>query len=57
MRAGIWGGVALVGTRDVPNASDYYYDDDDPYLEPSSRRRRGSAADADDHAAEDALTR
>lgn len=50
-------GVALVGARDVPNASDYYYDDDDPYLEPSGRRRRGSAADADDHAAEDALTR
>ena len=50
-------GVALVGARDVPNASDYYYDDDDPYLEPSGRRRRGSVADADDPAAEDALTR
>ena len=33
-------GVALVGARDVPNASDYYYDDDDPYLEPTGRRRR-----------------
>jgi Mrp family chromosome partitioning ATPase/capsular polysaccharide biosynthesis protein len=33
-------GVALVGTRDVPNASDYYYDEDDPYLEPTNRRRR-----------------
>lgn len=33
-------GVALVGTRDVPNASDYYYDDGDPYLEQSGRRRR-----------------
>ncbi len=36
-------GVALVGARDVPNASDYYYDDDDPYLEPSGRRRRRAA--------------
>ncbi|MEQ8840685.1 MAG: division plane positioning ATPase MipZ [Acidimicrobiales bacterium] len=35
-------GVALVGARDVPNASDYYYDDDDPYLEPSGRRRRST---------------
>jgi Mrp family chromosome partitioning ATPase len=33
-------GVALVGARDVPNASDYYYDDDDPYLEPTGRKRR-----------------
>lgn len=34
-------GVALLGARDVPNASDYYYEDGDPYLEPSGRRRRG----------------
>jgi Mrp family chromosome partitioning ATPase len=36
-------GVALVGARDVPNASDYYYEDGDPYLEPSRRRRRSAA--------------
>ena len=37
-------GVALVGTRDVPNSADYYYSDDDPYLVSSSKakkRRRG----------------
>ncbi len=33
-------GVALIGTRDVPNSSEYYYSDDDPYLVPSSRRRK-----------------
>ncbi len=33
-------GIALVGAREVPNASDYYYDDNDPYLEPGGRRRR-----------------
>lgn len=41
-------GVALVGTRDVPNSSEYYYTDDDPYLAASSssakRRRRKTAA-------------
>lgn len=40
-------GVALVGTRDVPNSSEYYYSDDDPYLVASSsskRRRRKQAA-------------
>ena len=36
-------GVALVGTRDVPNASDYYYDDGDPYLEQTGRKRRRAA--------------
>lgn len=41
-------GVALVGARDVPNASDYYYDDGDPYLEPSSSRRRRAEQRADD---------
>ncbi len=35
-------GVALVGTRDVPNSSDYYYSDDDPYLVSSKRPRRNS---------------
>jgi len=40
-------GAALVGARDVPNASDYYYDDNDPYLEQSGRRRR-SSDDIDD---------
>lgn len=33
-------GVALVGTRDVPNSSEYYYSDDDPYLVASSKQRR-----------------
>ena len=32
-------GVALVGTREVPNAAEYYYDGDDPYLVSSSRSR------------------
>jgi Mrp family chromosome partitioning ATPase len=32
-------GVALVGTRDVPNSSEYYYSDDDPYLVQSKRKR------------------
>ena len=45
-------GVALVGTRDVPNASEYYYCDDDPYLSASSavlkqRRRKTSPATID----------
>ncbi len=34
-------GVALIGTRDVPNSSEYYYSDDDPYLVQSKRRNRG----------------
>ncbi len=41
-------GVALVGTRDVPNSSEYYYSDDDPYLtasSSSSKRRRRRAAE------------
>ena len=33
-------GVALVGTRDVPNSSEYYYSDDDPYLVASAKQRR-----------------
>ncbi len=33
-------GVALIGTRDVPNSSEYYYSDDDPYLVASTRRRK-----------------
>ena len=32
-------GVALVGTRDVPNSSEYYYTDDDPYLVASPKQR------------------
>ena len=45
-------GVALVGTRDVPNSSEYYYSDDGPYLAASSasakrRRRKASAATID----------
>jgi Mrp family chromosome partitioning ATPase len=47
-------GVALVGTRDVPNSSEYYYSDDDPYLAASAsasstarRRRKASAATID----------
>ncbi|MEM9466190.1 MAG: hypothetical protein AAGA90_12510 [Actinomycetota bacterium] len=50
-------GVALVGTRDVPNSSEYYYSDDDPYLAASAssakrRRRKASAATIDLVAAE-----
>ena len=33
-------GVALAGTRDVPNSSEYYYSDDDPYLVASAKQRR-----------------
>ena len=33
-------GVALVGTREVPNSSEYYYSDDDPYLAASSKQRK-----------------
>ena len=44
-------GVALVGTRDVPNSSEYYYSDDDPYLTASSssakRRRRKASTTTD----------
>lgn len=45
-------GVALVGTRDVPNQAEYYYTDNDPYLSPSTssakRRRRKASGETID---------
>lgn len=43
-------GVALVGTRDVPNSADYYYSDDDPYLVSSSKAKKRRRKDAEPEA-------
>ena len=40
-------GVALVGTRDVPNSADYYYSDDDPYLVSSSKAKKRRRKEAE----------
>ncbi|MEM8705233.1 MAG: division plane positioning ATPase MipZ [Actinomycetota bacterium] len=48
-------GVALVGTRDVPNSADYYYSDDDPYLVSSSKSKRRQRRRTDDAATDEPM--
>jgi len=49
-------GVALIGTRDVPNSSEYYYSDDDPYLVQSGRGSKRRWIKSDDIAIEPDLS-